>query len=99
MAYSAPLSSSTTLASSSSPFAMTNLVISNIANLIPIKLDSTNFLLWKSLFRPILHNHHLEHFIDGSQPVPPREIAAADGKLIPNRAFSAWFQCDQTLLS
>lgn len=52
MASSAPFSSSTTLASSSSPFAMTNLVISNIANLIPIKLDSTNFLLWKSLFRP-----------------------------------------------
>ncbi|KAJ8625798.1 hypothetical protein MRB53_034328 [Persea americana] len=96
---SAPLSSSSTLASSSSQSATPNLVISNIANLIPIKLDSTNFLLWKSLFRPILHSHHLEHFIDGSQPIPPREIAAANGKLTPNHAFSEWFQRDQTLLS
>nr|URH10311.1 WRKY47 [Phoebe bournei] len=37
MASSSPLSSSTTLASSSSPSAPPNLVISNIANLIPIK--------------------------------------------------------------
>ncbi|KAJ8615218.1 hypothetical protein MRB53_034590 [Persea americana] len=87
-------SPSTTLASSSP-----NLVISNIANLIPIKLDSTNFLLWKSLFRPILRNHHLEHFIDGSTPVPPREITTVDGKMTPNHAFFAWFEWDQMLLS
>ncbi|KAJ8644822.1 hypothetical protein MRB53_006570 [Persea americana] len=44
-------------------------------------------------------SHHLEHFIDGSQPIPPREIAAIDGKLTPNHAFSTWFQRDQTLFS
>ena len=31
-----------------------SLVISNISNLIPIKLDGTNYLLWESLFEPIL---------------------------------------------
>lgn len=83
--------------SSSSPTP--TLVISNIANLIPIKLDSNNFLLWKSLFRPILRSHHLEHFIDGSKPIPPRETVGTDGKTLPNPAFTEWFDRDQTLLS
>ncbi|KAJ4965131.1 hypothetical protein NE237_016980 [Protea cynaroides] len=46
------------------------LVISNIASLIPIKLSSTNYMLWKSLFEPILHGHKLMHLIDGSTPFP-----------------------------
>ncbi|KAJ8636292.1 hypothetical protein MRB53_010559 [Persea americana] len=91
-------SSSTTLASSSSS-ATPNLVIFNITNLIPIKLDSTNFLLWKPLFRPILRSHHLEHFIDGSKRIPHCEIIIADGKTSPKYPFSAWFERDQTLLS
>ncbi|KAJ8618160.1 hypothetical protein MRB53_014346 [Persea americana] len=64
-----------------------------------MKLDNTNFLLWKSLFRSILRSHHLEHFIDGSKPVPPWEIIIAYGKTSLNQSFSAWFKCDQTLLS
>ncbi|KAJ4966240.1 hypothetical protein NE237_018089 [Protea cynaroides] len=46
------------------------LVFSNIASLIPIKLSSTNYMLWKSLFEPILHGHKLMHLIDGSTPFP-----------------------------
>lgn len=55
----------------------TQLCICNIANQIPIKLDNTNFLMWKSLFHPILHSHCLEHFIDGSKFAPPREITGS----------------------
>ncbi|KAJ4978920.1 hypothetical protein NE237_009700 [Protea cynaroides] len=46
------------------------LVISNIPNLIPIKLSSTNCMLWKSLFEPILRGHKLMHLIDDSTATP-----------------------------
>ncbi|KAJ4972192.1 hypothetical protein NE237_005291 [Protea cynaroides] len=46
------------------------LVISNIASLIPIKLSSSNFLLWESLFEPILHGHQLMGLIEGTVPSP-----------------------------
>ncbi|KAJ4973358.1 hypothetical protein NE237_006532 [Protea cynaroides] len=46
------------------------LVISNIASLIPIKLSSTNYMLWKSLFEFILRRRKLMHFIDGSTQSP-----------------------------
>ncbi|KAJ4981007.1 hypothetical protein NE237_031844 [Protea cynaroides] len=62
------------------------LVISNIASLIPIKLTSTNYLLWKSLFEPILRGHKLMHLIDGTMPTP---IAAT----------SPWYEKYQMLLS
>ncbi|XXG83525.1 hypothetical protein AAC387_Pa10g1260 [Persea americana] len=92
-------SASSSTISSSSISTSPNLVISNIANLIPIKLDSTNFLLSKSLFKPILRSHHLEHFIDNSKPSPPREISTANGQTAPNPEFITWSDQDQTLLS
>lgn len=87
--------------SSSSSFSSTSpsFVISNISHLISIKLDSTNFLLWKSLFRPVLRSHRLEGFIDGTKPAPPPETTSSDGKLVSNLAYFEWFERDQTLLS
>ncbi|KAJ4980037.1 hypothetical protein NE237_010817 [Protea cynaroides] len=56
------------------PTTVTNtappLVISNITNLIPVKLGSSNYLLWKSLFEPILRGHKLMHLLDGTIPTP-----------------------------
>ncbi|KAJ4961303.1 hypothetical protein NE237_021213 [Protea cynaroides] len=63
-----------------------SLVISNISSLIPIKLTSTNYLLWKSLFKPILRGHKLMHLIDGTTPTP----------ISPT---SLWYEKDQMLLS
>ncbi|KAJ4954321.1 hypothetical protein NE237_011104 [Protea cynaroides] len=62
------------------------LVISNIASLIPIKLSSTNYMLWKSLFEPILCGHKLMHLID-------------DSTLTPITPDSPLYKKDQMLLS
>ncbi|KAJ4965971.1 hypothetical protein NE237_017820 [Protea cynaroides] len=62
------------------------IVISNIVSLIPIKLTGTNYLLWKSLFEPILCGHKLMSLIDGSLPSP----ITVD---------SIWYEKDQMLLS
>ncbi|KAJ4975671.1 hypothetical protein NE237_000777 [Protea cynaroides] len=62
------------------------LVISNRASLIPIKLSSSNYLLWQSLFEPILHGPKLLGLIDGTVPSP----------ISPT---SPWYERDQMLLS
>lgn len=78
------------------PFLLTiitpSFVIQNIAHLVPIKLDSANFLLWKLLFQPILHNHCLEHFVDGFKTAPLWELIGSDGKSTPKQSFIEWFE-------
>ncbi|KAJ8638219.1 hypothetical protein MRB53_012486 [Persea americana] len=77
--------SSPLISSSPSP----SLVISNISNLVSFKLDAGNYLMWKSLFEPILRGHKLMGFIDGSMPAPRKD----------SPAFNQWYERDQMLLS
>lgn len=46
-------------------------LFSNIGNLISIKLDSQNYLLWKSQSMLVLRAQGLIGFVDGSHPRPP----------------------------
>ena len=46
--------------------AVSPIVVNNIVGLIPIKLDGTNYLMWRSLFEPILRGQNLMQHIDGS---------------------------------
>ncbi|KAJ4972635.1 hypothetical protein NE237_005809 [Protea cynaroides] len=72
---------------SAQPWAASpSLVISNISSHIPIKLNLTNYLLWKSLFEPILRGHKLMHLLDGTT-------------LVPVNVDSPWYKKDQMLLS
>lgn len=47
-------------------------VISNISNLVSIKLDRHNYLLWRSQFEPLLLSHDLMGFVDGSNTCPEK---------------------------
>ncbi|KAJ8638591.1 hypothetical protein MRB53_012858 [Persea americana] len=78
-------SSTNNTTSSPSP----SLVISNISNLVSIKLDAGNYLMWKSLFEPILRGHKLMGFVDGSTPAPRKD----------SPSFNQWYERDQMLLS
>lgn len=51
------------------------IVINNIVGLIPIKLDGTNYLMWRSLFEPILRGQNLMQHIDGSILPPSRGLS------------------------
>ncbi|KAJ8622225.1 hypothetical protein MRB53_030754 [Persea americana] len=86
---STPSTSNTTssplISSSPSP----SLVISNISNLVSIKLDASNYLMWKSLVEPILRGHKLMGFVDGSTPTPRKD----------SPSFNQWYERDQMLLS
>jgi len=67
----------------------------NLAHLLPVKLTSTNFLLWKTQFLPMICGCGLNHYIDGSEPAPPRVL---DGDK-PNPAYKVWVRQDQLVLS
>ncbi|GAV59675.1 UBN2_3 domain-containing protein, partial [Cephalotus follicularis] len=71
------------------PNNSTAIIISKIVNLIPIKLSRSNYLLWKSLFEPILQGHKLMHYIDSSIPPP----------LSTHPTYASWYEKDQMLLS
>ncbi|KAG5608587.1 hypothetical protein H5410_019868 [Solanum commersonii] len=58
----------------------------NLAYQFPVKLTSINFLLWKTQFLPMICGCGLNHYIDGSEPVPPRVL---DGDQ-PNPAYNVW---------
>ncbi|KAH0641421.1 hypothetical protein KY285_032262 [Solanum tuberosum] len=59
----------------------------NVAHQFPVKLTSTNFLLWKTQFLPMICGCGLNHYIDdlyGDQP---------------NLAYKVWVRQDQLVLS
>jgi hypothetical protein len=59
-----------------------------------IKLTETTYLLWTSQLVPILKTHDLMGIVDGSTPCPPEFLTDADGKHIPNPAYSVWVKTD-----
>ncbi|KAJ8624241.1 hypothetical protein MRB53_032771 [Persea americana] len=75
-------------------------LFSNIGNLISIKLDSQNYLLWKSRFLPVLRAHGMVGFVDGTCLCPPEFLLDSTG--IPtqdvNPQYLAWIQQDQNVL-
>lgn len=70
----------------------------NSFNLVaPIKLDRTNYLLWRSTVLPIIRGNRLEGYITGKTPCPEEEIITDAGKT-PNPKFDDWVVTDQLLL-
>ncbi|GJV61904.1 retrovirus-related pol polyprotein from transposon TNT 1-94 [Tanacetum coccineum] len=74
--------------SSSNEFPMNTLL-----HMIPIKLGSTNYLLWKNQMLPLFSYQKLTNHIDGTL-APPATILA-EGQTVPNPAFETWNDLDQ----
>lgn len=71
---------------------------SNGFNLVaPVKLDKTNYLLWKSMILPLIRGHRLEEFINDTNPCPPVFIETTTGTT-PKTKFEEWQATDQLLL-
>ncbi|KAF6170817.1 hypothetical protein GIB67_015769 [Kingdonia uniflora] len=94
----AAFASSSSVTISSSP----TMAISNIANLAPIKLNKYNYVLWKSLWLPILYSFNLLSLVDGSNVLPSEFITTSDDSglsvLNSNPNFTDWARRDQILL-
>ncbi|KAG9442408.1 hypothetical protein H6P81_018262 [Aristolochia fimbriata] len=74
------------------------LTITNITNSVSLKLDRSNYLLWRSQFLPVLHSQGVMGFINGDIQPPAQFIPIADSTT-PNPHYVAWFRVDQTLQS
>ncbi|RWR76373.1 putative polyprotein [Cinnamomum micranthum f. kanehirae] len=89
------------MASSHSNGSAPSFIISNISNLVSIKLDRHNYLLWRSQFEPLLLSHDLMGFVDGSNLCPEKFARDNEKKLTSTiaPAFLEWHRQDQNLLS
>ena len=61
---------------------------------LPVKLDRTNDVLWKSQIDNIVFANGFEDFIDGTFVCPKKEFSAG----VINPAFIAWRRQDRTIL-
>ncbi|TXG53292.1 hypothetical protein EZV62_022461 [Acer yangbiense] len=65
-----------------------------VHHLISVKLDSNNYLLWLTQFKPLLKGYDLQGYVDGSFPCPTHFLP--DSTL--NHAYVTWQKQDQILL-
>ena len=64
-------------------------------NTLPVKLDRTNYILWRSQVDNVIFANGFEDFIDGSSVCPEKELSPG----VLNPAFIAWRRQDRTMLS
>uniref|UniRef100_A0A2N9HBT2 Integrase catalytic domain-containing protein n=1 Tax=Fagus sylvatica TaxID=28930 RepID=A0A2N9HBT2_FAGSY len=77
------------------------LLLSNMSNLMSIKLDSINYIVWKLQFTTILDAYSMKDHIDSSVTRPNHFLLDEAGSptLEINPAFKAWKQRDKALLA
>ncbi|XP_057986068.1 uncharacterized protein LOC131170614 [Hevea brasiliensis] len=79
---------STTVVAASVPVVSS---LSNISHQLTVKLDSTNFLLWKTQFLPMVIGCGLEHHLDQiSEGVLPQLVGATTAKAAWNKLVSTY---------
>jgi hypothetical protein len=74
----------------------------SVPNTITVRLDRTNFLLWKTQVVPNIAGQGWLGFLDGSCAAPPKTIttgAGADATVADNPAYALWWYTDQRVLS
>ena len=67
--------------------------------LITVKLDDTNYLIWKHEVQTAIRGYGLEGFILGTQEVPPRLIQVQDDTQIVNPSYISYQGQDHLLAS
>ena len=86
-----------TMADSAS--SSSSLPLNTMVHMLTIKLTSSNYLLWKNQFVPLLASQDLFSYLDGSIRAPSTTILAAYGTTKSNPVYTSWLHTDQTLLS
>nr|GEZ69645.1 putative zinc finger, CCHC-type [Tanacetum cinerariifolium] len=67
--------------------------MNTLLHMIPIKLSSTNYLLWKNQMLPLISYQKLTNHIDGT--TAPSVTIMSDDQSVPNPAFTIWKDLDQ----
>ncbi|KAB5573941.1 hypothetical protein DKX38_001135 [Salix brachista] len=93
------MADSSSSANSSSSSATPVLPLNTMVHMLTIKLTSSNYLLWRNQFIPLLTSQQLFGFLDGTITVPKLTVTDPDGVTKPNPGYNSWLQTDQMLLS
>ncbi|KAH7849951.1 hypothetical protein Vadar_025490 [Vaccinium darrowii] len=91
--------STSTMIKSPSPSSNLALLISNLNAFVSVKLDASNFIIWKSQWRNILKATGLHSFVDGTGVSPPAKIRNSTDQEITNPDFLQWMVDDAHLMS
>jgi hypothetical protein len=77
------------------------LLLSNISNYVTIKLDHTNYLMWKFQITGILDAYSLLDHLEDPTPCPPKFLLDETGCLTsePNPLCLQWKTRDKALFS
>jgi hypothetical protein len=68
---------------------------------IAVRLNGSNFMLWKALALPTFAGARLHGFLDGSAPAPPSTIREGTGDAardVAKPAYAQWWTLDQRVL-
>lgn len=74
----------------------------HVSSSVTIRLNDTNYLLWKTQVESLLSSQKLLGFINGRYLAPPTTIAQRNGDVVEqaaNPAHEAWFCTDQLVKS
>lgn len=74
-------------------------LVSNWHSLVNIKLDSSNYLLWRIQVENVVEANGFLGYLDGTIATPAAQIRDAQGELSLNPAFSLWRLIDSQLRS
>ena len=100
-------SSSTMASSSTSSIPSMNvlnqplLLLSNMSNMMTVKLDSTNYIIWKYQITMVLETYSLFELLEEPQLVPDKFLKDLSGTYttILNPAFLIWKSKEKALLT
>jgi hypothetical protein len=92
-------SSSASSTSSNPPGTISQTLILLLKDLVSVKLDATNYVLWKYQIVSIFESYSLLDMIDGTASPPAQYLADANGEssLNVNPLYKQWKARDQAL--
>lgn len=74
-------------------------LISNFHSLVNIKLDGSNYLLWRAQVKSVLEANGFSGYLDGSIVAPSSQIRNDQGEFSLNPEYSLWKLIDSQLRS
>jgi hypothetical protein len=80
---------------SSKSMLLTDALPPTVHHSISYKLTSSNFVLWKAQFIPVLHAYNPMGLVDGAIKPPSQFITDSDGAEVLNDDFVSWRRKDQ----
>lgn len=74
-------------------------LLNNICNLVSVRLDSSNYVLWRFVISPLLKSHKLFKYLDGTTKAPTDVIRSEGQPDRVNPKYEKWYERDQSLFT